>query len=221
MTLDQIGLIAGFVCTLLIFSYLLGDNFLYRLAIYAFAGITAGYVTVVTVESVILPWIRGTFGSGDPIGLVVGAVPLVLGVLLLLKSVNRYQRAGNIALAVLIGVGAAVGLVGAISGTLLPVMRDTVETLRPGDNAESNIALVNGFIIIGGVMCTLVYFGRIARRGPDGAPQRPRLFGRFISTLGQGFVVIALGALYGGAILTGLTILSERLAFIFLTIGGG
>jgi hypothetical protein len=221
MTLDQIGLIAGFVCTLLIFSYLLGDNFLYRLAIYAFAGITAGYVTVVTVEGVILPWFRGTFSSGDPFALAFGALPLVLGIMLLLKSLNRSPRLGNIALAVLVGVGAAVGLVGAISGTLLPVMRDTVDTLRPAQSSETGVALFNGFIIVGGVMCTLVYLGRIARRGPDGKPARPRLFGRVIGGLGQGFVVIALGALYGGAILTGLTILSERLAFIFLTIGGG
>ena len=58
--MEQIGLWAGFVLTLMIFSYLLGDNILYRLAVYVFVGLAAGYITVVTWDSVIWPWINGT-----------------------------------------------------------------------------------------------------------------------------------------------------------------
>ncbi|MBE2183764.1 MAG: hypothetical protein IAE89_10095 [Anaerolineae bacterium] len=220
MTPDQIGLAAGFVFTLMIFSYLLGDNFLYRLAVYIFAGLAAGYITVLTVESVILPWLRGTVGSGEFGGIIIGILPVVLGVLLLTKSFRRYHKLGNLALGLIIGVGAAVGIIGAISGTLIPVMNDTVSALRPqasGDDA--GIALFNGFLVVGGVICTLVYFGHFSRRAPDGTVRRGA-FGRILGTIGQGFVVIALGALYGGAILTGLVILTERLAFIFTTIGG-
>ena len=47
--MDDIGLIIGFVFTLMIFSYLLGDNFLYRLAVYVFVGFTAGFIAIVTV----------------------------------------------------------------------------------------------------------------------------------------------------------------------------
>ncbi len=63
MTPETLDLIAGWVSltlTLMVFSYLLGDNFLYRLAIAVLVGVAAGYVAVVAVESVILPWIDTT-----------------------------------------------------------------------------------------------------------------------------------------------------------------
>lgn len=220
MTADQIGLWIGFVLTLMVFSYVLGDNALYRLAVYIFAGLTAGYLTVATLEGVILPWIRASLTSGEPGSLIVGFIPLGLGVLLLIKTGRRYSRLGNLALGFLIGVGAAVGVVGAISGTVLPLMSETVASLsvRPND-PDAAVKLVNGFILIVGVICTLVYMGHLGRRGRDGIVRRSAL-SRALGSVGQGFVVIALGALYGGAILTGLTILSERLAFIILRLGG-
>ncbi|HLV33734.1 MAG TPA: hypothetical protein VKY59_01415, partial [Spirillospora sp.] len=57
--MEQIGLWAGFVLTLMVFSYILGDNFLYRLAVYVFVGLAAGYIVVITWESVIWPWVNG------------------------------------------------------------------------------------------------------------------------------------------------------------------
>ena len=51
---DQIGLWIGFILTLMVFSYLLGDNFLYRLAIYIFVGLAAGFVTMATVVGVVM-----------------------------------------------------------------------------------------------------------------------------------------------------------------------
>ena len=40
-TLDRVALIGGAVLTVMIFSYLLGDNFLYRIAISIFIGALA------------------------------------------------------------------------------------------------------------------------------------------------------------------------------------
>jgi hypothetical protein len=212
LSADQIGLWAGFVLTLMVFSYLLGDNFLYRLAVYIFVGLAAGYVTMVTVESVILPWVRATLYSGDMGTQIIGGLPLLLGFLLLFKSVRRFNRLGNLALAFIIGVGTAVALVGAISGTLLPLVGSTANSVR--------LDTINGFIIVLGVICTLLYFQYLARRTPTGEIRRG-LVVRTFGAIGEGFIVITLGALYGGAILTGLTIVSERIAFILTRIGGG
>ena len=41
--LDTAGLVVGAVLTLLIFSYLLGDNPLYRLTLHIFVGALVGY----------------------------------------------------------------------------------------------------------------------------------------------------------------------------------
>ena len=51
---DTIWLIVSLYFTLVIFSYLLGDNFIFRLTSYIFIGITAGYIAVLVFYQVIL-----------------------------------------------------------------------------------------------------------------------------------------------------------------------
>ncbi len=214
MNPEQIGLWAGFVLTLMIFSYIIGDNFLYRIAVYVFVGLAAGYIAIVTVESVILPWLRGTLLATDAgVGnMVLGLVPLLIGLLLFLKTSPRLGKLGNLGIAFVIGVGTAVALVGAITGTLLPLAAAT--------SSSVGINVLNGFLIFIGVASTLLYFQYLARRTPGGGVRRG-LFTRVVGTVGQGFVVVALAALYAGAILTSLTIFSERIGFIVGRISGG
>jgi hypothetical protein len=211
---EQVGLWIGFIFTLMIFSYVLGDNILYRLAVYVFVGLAAGYITIVTVESVILPWVNGTILSAEAGlgGAIIGIVPFILGLLLLLKTSPRFGRVGNIAIAFIIGVGTAVALVGAITGTLLPLASSTGSSVR--------IDVLNGFLIFLGVASTLIYFQYLARRKPNGEIQRGLLV-RFFGGVGQAFIVVTLGAIYAGAILTSLTIFSERIGFILARITGG
>lgn len=208
--MEQIGLWAGFVLTLMVFSYVLGDNVLYRLAVYVFVGLAAGYIAVVTWDSVIMPWINGTIRSGGVTNIVFGAIPLVLATLLLLKASQRFGRLGDLALAFLIGVGAAVALVGAITGTLIPLARST---------GSISLNAINSVLLLIGVICTLVYFQYLARRTADGQVQRG-LIVRALGTVGQGVIVITLGALYAAAIITSLTIFSERISFLIARIGG-
>jgi hypothetical protein len=208
---DQIGLWIGFLLTLMVFSYLLGDNFLYRLATYVFVGLAAGFVTMVTVESVLLPWFRLTVQSGEMGNQILGAIPLVLGLLLLLKGSRRFNRLGNLGLAFVVAIGTAIALVGAVSGSLLPLANATAVSVGAD--------LVNGFILVVGVISTLVYFQYLARRTPTGETRRGLVI-RAVGALGQGFIVVTLGALYGGAILSGLVIFSERIAFILARISG-
>ncbi len=210
--MDQLGLWVGFILTLMVFSYLLGDNVLYRLAVYIFVGLSAGFVTIVTIESVLLPWFSAALSGGSTSNLLLGVIPLILGAFLLLRMTKRFNSLGTIALALIIGVGAAVALVGAISGTLIPLANTTAGA--PGNDA------LNGFILVIGVISTLVYFQYLARRAPGGVIRRGALV-RTVGAVGQGFIAVTLGALYGGAILTGLVVFSERIAFLIGRIGGG
>ena len=81
-------LIAGFIAfifTLFIFSYLIGDNPLFRIAVYIFVGVSAGYVASVACRQVIwpdllVPLITGTFAQKPLL-----AIPLILSVLLLTR----------------------------------------------------------------------------------------------------------------------------------------
>ena len=47
--------LVGFVLTLMVFSYIFGDNFLFRLASYLFVGVSGGYVGALVIDQVILP----------------------------------------------------------------------------------------------------------------------------------------------------------------------
>ncbi len=210
--MNQIGIWLGFVLTLMVFSYLLGDNLLYRIAIYAFVGLAAGFVTIVTLESVLLPWFNAAINTGDTGNLILGVIPLIFGAFLLLRMTKRFSQLGTLVLAVIIGVGTAVALVGTISGTLIPLTSTTASA--PGLDA------LNGFILVIGVISTLIYFQYLARRAPGGEIQRG-LVVRTVGAVGQGFIAVTLGALYGGAILTGLVVFSERIAFLIRQVGGG
>lgn len=211
MTPEQVGVWVGFILTLMIFSYLLGDNVLYRIAVYVFVGLAAAYVTIIAIESVIRPWLMATLFSGDAGGMAIGLIPPLLGLLLFMKASGRLARLGSLGLAFLIGLGAAVALVGAISGTLIPLAAGVVT------GAQTDV--VNGFLILLGVLSTLIYFQYLGRRQADDTVRRPlpvRVFG----AVGQGVIIVTLGALYGGAILTSLAILSERIAFVLTMVTG-
>lgn len=217
MSTEEIGLWAGFVLTLMVYSYLIRDNFLYRLAVYVFVGLAAGYVAIVTFESVITPWLETTIGSGDVGRAVLGVIPFMLVFLLLFKTSTRLARFGNLGIAFIIGVGAAVAIVGAVTGTLIPLVDLTA---NEGDSVRDGAGgILNAVVILVGVVSSLVYFQYIAQRTPDGRVEHRRV-ARTVGFIGQGFIVITLGALYGAAIITSLTIFSERVSFILTQIGG-
>ena len=193
------------ILTLAIFSYLLNDNPLFRLAVSMFVGLAAAFTVVVTFQSVILPL---TTGSGGGAGLFVAG--LILTILLLVKPIRSLRILSNISLGFLIAVGAAISLVGAISGTLIPIVSQTAQV----DSDGSITAIISSIVIIIGVISSLLYFNYSVRENQQGVVERGR-FMKLIAGLGQGFIVITLGALYGAAILTSLTILTGQLEMLF------
>ncbi|NDJ77493.1 MAG: hypothetical protein GYB65_14670 [Chloroflexi bacterium] len=225
MTPENLDLIAGwasFVLTLAVFSYLLGDNFLYRLALHILIGVAAAFAVIVAVESVLIPWLddtllaesEGRSGAIMTALRVLGAVPFLFGALLLLKFSPRLAVIGNLGLAFVIGVGVAVAVIGALAGTVIPLARDTGQALE--DNTGE------GLVIVVGVVTTLIYFQYLAmQRGAE--VRRARII-RWLSAVGQVFVTLTLGALYAGAIVTSLTIfgdvMDQQFQFFLDKIGG-
>jgi hypothetical protein len=221
-TLDLIAGWVSLVLTLLVFSYLLGDNLLYRIAVHILVGVAAGYVIVVATESVLVPWLNDTLlaetagRSSETMAALrtLGVVPFLFGALLLLKFSPRLAPVGDLGLAFIIGVGVAVAVVGAVAGTVVPLAREAGQAV--GGKA------INGIVILVGVITTLIYFQYIAveRRGEI---LRPRPV-RALSAVGQVFVTVALGALYAGAILTSVAVFSDvirkQLEFILDKVGG-
>src|SRR5512147_1652841 len=132
MSPDLIAGIIAFLFTLMIFSYLIGDNPLFRSAVYVFVGVSAGYVAVVAFWQVLWPDLLAPFFGGTLAQRAMLLVPLVLSVLVLMKGWPSLTRLGMPAMGVLVGVGAAVALGGAVSGTILPQVNATASAFAPG-----------------------------------------------------------------------------------------
>jgi hypothetical protein len=86
MSIDFLAAIVAFLLTVMIFSYLVGDNPAFRIAVYIFVGVTAGYVAAVAwwqvlLPDLILPLIAGTAATRAML-----AVPLLLSGMVLMKA---------------------------------------------------------------------------------------------------------------------------------------
>ncbi len=219
----------SFILTLMVFSYLLGDlpliGQLYRIAVYIFVGMSAAFTLIVSYEGIILPYLQDMQDPwtswtllGNSADIYIFFTALLFGLLLLLKPLRSLTWLTNSVFAVVIVVSAAVAVLGALSGTLLPLLRTTVDL--PDNLLTDFNALLEYLLLFIGTVTALFYFQYQTRVDDAGQPQQNRL-SRGLRHLGKIFIVTALGALYASAILTALTILTERIAFLFQFGGGG
>ncbi len=216
---DLISAAVGLLLTLMVFSYLIKDNALFRIAIYIFIGVASGYAATVIVYYVLLPKLD-VFSSDDPIRLIFfGAVPLLLGVLVLAKLFSpRVSWIGNLAMALLVGVGAATVIGGAVLGTVIPQFRAAVNAFdvsRASDAAGRMLVFLEGSVMLLGTVLTLAAFHFGARRAADGTPRRNRVI-EVLAWLGRIFIAITLGALFAGVYMSALTAMIERLHFVII-----
>lgn len=214
---DLVGSFVGFGLTLLVFSYLFGDNALFRLVIHLFIGVASGYAAVVAWYNVVWPQLLLPLIAGSQAERLLLIVPLVLAALLLFKASPRFSRLGNPAVAVLLGAGAATAIGGAVLGTIFPQAEAAInlfdlETAAP---AAGNlwVALVKGSVLLIGTLTTLIYFHFGVRWRPGQPASRPEWV-EFLSWVGQIFIAITLGMLFAGVYTAALTALVERIHFI-------
>lgn len=215
-TMDLVTGIISFILTLMILSYLIGDNPLFKMAVYIFVGVSAGYAAAVAWQHVLLPKLVEPLLSGSPQQRLLLLVPLLLGLLLLGKLSPRFARLGNPALAFLVGTGAAVAILGAIFGTIFPQTAASIDLFdtHSGGNLAGRLMIAIVFLI--GTTTTLIYFQFSSRATPTG-PQRSRLVSA-LSWVGKGFIAITLGVLFAGVFTAALTALIERISSLWVFI---
>jgi len=217
--LDLLSGFLSFLFTILILSYLIGDNPLFRVAVYLFVGIASGYVAAVIWWQVLRPRmidpLASALLSGSLTEQVIALVPLLGFALILMKVSPRLAGIAGIVMAFLVGAGAAVVIAGAVIGTLIPQIEATINLFDPRLAAARNInimeALGNGAIVLAGVVTTLVYFHFGARPQPDGSMRRFGLI-EIIAWVGRIFIGITLGVIFAGVYAAALTALIERIS---------
>lgn len=209
MSVDVIGVWVGAVLTLLVFSYLLGDTPLFRLAQAIFVGVAVGYAVIVAIYSILLPRLVVPLVS-DPTGNGLLFIPLVLGLLLLLKLRTAWSPFGNLPIGFLFGVGSALAIGGALSGILLPQILATMPSFSPSQSWD--ILIGNALLVVGTVGSFLSF------RFATGA-QRPALraldaIGRGWGYLGRWFILVAFGAIFAGTAVSRVSILIGRVYYL-------
>lgn len=208
---ETIAILIGFILTLFIYSYVLGDNVLYRLAIYLLVGVSAAYAAVVVVTELFLPLFRRL--SADPAAPenLLWLAPLALAFLLLLTWLRPVAWLGNSSVGALVGVGAAVALVGAVGGTLIP------QVMSGGDNALLGVAVALLTAL------TLLYFQFTGTADLEGVVLLPA-WQRAVVSSGRVVLTITFAALFAGLLATSIALLSERVSYFvtwLLAIAGG
>jgi len=212
--IEMISAIIGLTLTLMIFSYLIGDNPLFRVAVYVFIGSASGYAAVVVWHYVLTPKLFEPLT--DPAQLLLLVVPLILSISLLAKLSPRISWIGNFAMAVLVGVGAATAIGGALVGTLIPQAMAAMDGLNFRTATGTSGALysvVEGAVMLVGTVLTLVYFQFGAKRAADGSVKRNAIV-EILAFLGRIFIAITFGVLYAGVYMAALTAMIERLSSV-------
>lgn len=198
---ELLALLIGFLLTLFIYSYLFGDNPLYRLAVSLLVGVTAGYASVIALQEVLLPVLVQIQQEPTEPAALAWLIPLFLGLLLFFKLAQRTAPLGNVTVAAIIGIGSAVALVGVISGTLWPQITAT-------PNGGGLLGLLTALLTI----CTVLYFQFTGRRDRQGEVHRPAWL-RPVAGIGRAVLTITFGALFAGLLSTSLVLLADRLSF--------
>ncbi len=214
MEVDLIWTLVGFILTLLVFSYLFGDNPLFRLVTYLFIGVVAGYVFTITIYQIILPRLILPLTGGTGSERILTLIPLALSGLLLTKLSPRLAVIGNLPVAFLTGASAAVVVGGAVTGTLINQIGATIHLFNLSEpTAEPGLRLLEGILTLTGAVTTLAYFQFSARTRADQSIRRSAIV-EAAAAVGQVFIGITLGALFAGIFTSALSALIDRVGFL-------
>jgi predicted membrane channel-forming protein YqfA (hemolysin III family) len=215
--LDSVGIAVAVILTLFVFSYLLGDNVLYRLAEHIFVGVSVGYAVIAVFYAAVGPKLFIPLGNalsnGDWTRATLLVVYLVMGLLLLTKPSKRLSWLGNLSVAMLLGVGAALAIGGALFGTLLPQVNATSEIGLYTERYGQVFGLFSGILVLVGAAGVLIHF----QFGSGGEGRLAGARARVVQVwggLGRWFIVIALAAILATVFMSRLSLLIGQIQFL-------
>jgi len=212
-----IGIWVAAFFTLFILSFLYKDNPLYKIAESVVVGVSAGYWMVVAFWTTIVPNLLGKLSPGwikswampglDTDAKLIYIVPLIMGIMLLMRLSPKGSWISRWPLAFIIGTTAGIRLIGFLHADFLGQIRNSVISLvviSPDTGFDFWDSLKNIIIVIG-VLATLVYFFfSIEHKGYVGKTAK----------LGIWFLMITFGAAFGYTVMGRIALLAIRIEFL-------
>ncbi|MBI5877523.1 MAG: hypothetical protein HZB53_07730 [Chloroflexi bacterium] len=214
---DAVGVFVSAALTVMIFTYVVGDNLFFRIAQHMLIGAVAAYAVVAAVHQVLLGQLLAPLAAHPDTQYPLLA-PLALGVMLLTRIAPGTAWIGRVPVAFLLGVGAAAAVSGAVLGTLLPQGLVTARSLFDGAGPDATpvqqgVQVFNNVLMLAGTLGVLVSF-QFVRGNRSLAGRAFNAVVALWGALGRGFIWVALGALFAGLVLSRVTLLVGRIQFL-------
>ncbi len=190
--MTTLGVWIAALLTLCILSFLYKDNPFYKFAEHLFVGVSAGYVVALTYHNTLIPNLFvPLLKQGDYILI----IPLILGIMMLLRLFPKVGWISRWPLAFIVGVTAGFWLITYLQSNGLVQIR---ETLRPF-NSLGNI------VIAIGVLTGLTYFFF--------SKEHKGVFGK-TAKVGIWFLMVTFGASFGYTVMARISLLIGRMHFL-------
>ncbi len=214
-----LGTWAAALFTLFIMSFLYRDNPFYKIAEAVVVGVSAAYWMVVGFWDVVVPnllakvapdlvrsWAMPGLSGGPDYAYI---IPLILGVMLLMRLSPVGAWISRWPLAFIIGSTAGIRLVGFIHADFLSQIRNSIIPLvvaAPDGGGFLFWDSVKNIVLVIGVLCALVYFFfSIEHTGVVGKTAK----------VGIWFLMVTFGAAFGYTVMGRIALLAIRLEFLF------
>jgi hypothetical protein len=215
----SIGIWLAAFFTLAVFSFLYGDNPIYKIAEAMLIGVSAAYWMVVGFWDVIVPNLIGKISPATVQGWAMPGlsgpeaqrnlwylVPLCLGIMLLCRLLPVGGWISRWPLSFIIGVFAGLQLIAYLHGDFLAQIRNSILPLVVTDQGAINpwLSLQNIFIV-GGVLCCVAYFFfSFEHTGVMGKA----------ATAGIWVLMITFGASFGYTVMGRIALLAIRIEYL-------
>ncbi len=205
--------------TLAIFSFLWKENPVYRFFEHLFMGLGLGWGIVTTWTNSLVPkWFNPLFGQGLAEGAKYSYVNLLWilalggGMMWYFIFTRRLKWIARIVIGLFIGVGAGLGIqsffrlqLPQIAASFKPLWLRT--TNAQGESVIDWWGIFNNLVFLVTFYCSTVYFIFTFRR------DKPVL--RYSAAAGRWLMMIAFGAMFASTVMARLSLLIERMLFLF------
>lgn len=209
----------GALLTLMIFSFLYKDNPAYKFAEHLFVGVSAAYWMVQGFWQQIVPNLFAKLFPRQFEGIVEAAkgqspewvylIPLILGLILLMRLVPPIAWISRWSMAFIIGYTAGSNLTRYLTSDFIIQVQKTLALPLVTTTADNWLATimftVSNVVILGGVICSLIYFYF--------SKEHTGMFGR-ASRAGIWVLMVAFGASFGYTVMARISLLIGRIEFL-------
>ncbi len=209
---ELIGLWVAALLTLAIYSFLYGDNPIYKFSEHIFVGVSAAYGAAILYHQALIPKLVQPLSEGlmqpllaSDVSAIVWTkatlvIPGLLGVLIFGRFFRGYQWLSRWPIAFVMGLGAGLSIPRSIQSLVLMQMHGTMQPVWPLTGGG-----FDNLLLIVGVVCTLAYFYfSLPHRGVMGG----------LSRVGIWFLMIGFGAGFGNTVMARISLLIGRIQFL-------